>query len=139
MLFRSTTEVSSTHKSVSSFPCLFKTLRCFPGPYRGASSPASLFSLLWPGSPHCSLSCSYPGLISVPCMCQVPLPQGLCTCCSTWHTLSSCFAPLHPSHPTQNVVLHDAFPEPTAGVSVQSPSLQRSYLVCNKMFVSSLA
>lgn len=62
-----------------------------------------LFSLLWPGCPHQSPSSSHPGLISVSCMCQVCLPRGLCICCSFRPTLSSWFAPHHPSHPASNI------------------------------------
>lgn len=92
-------EVSLTHESVSLFPCLFKTLWCFPGPYFGLSSPACLLSLLWSGSLCGSLSCSYLGLISVSCLGQASLLPGLCTCCSLGSILSSWSALLHPSHP----------------------------------------
>lgn len=95
---------SLTHRSVSSLPCLLKVLLCLASPYCGLSGPTCLSSFLWPDSPHCSLSSSHPGLISISCMFQVPLPQDLCVCCSLWFVQSfllvcpsSPFTP-HPKH-----------------------------------------
>lgn len=136
ILHLATTEVSSTHKSDSSPPCLLNTLYCSPSPWLPAlQSPLAWLSSplpeLQPPGPHFSFL-HVPGLpASGPLhMLFLPAHSFLLVCPSL--SFTPCF---------QHQVLGDAFPDSTGWVRIQSqsPCLQRSYLVCSKVFISSLA